>query len=84
VTYMLWKPVENPGPLLAEFAIAGGAAAVEIAAPEGTQRIAKVLACSGCTGDYEDPDDTAWAEDCVEEDESEPCAPAEEFPARCN
>jgi hypothetical protein len=81
---MLWKPVENFGPLLAEVAIAGDPADPEIDTPEGGRRMARIFACSGCTGDYEDPDVTAWAEDYGEEDESEPCAPAEEFPARCN
>jgi len=40
-------------------------------------------ACSGCAGDYEDPDRTAWTLEAGEagEDERAPEREAEEFPA---
>lgn len=37
-----------------------------------------VGACSGCAGDYEDPDRTAWEPD---EDEDDKDRPEAEFPA---
>ena len=40
-------------------------------------------ACSGCAGDYEDPDRTAWTPEDAEEEEGDGAASVdtEEFPA---
>jgi len=47
-------------------------------------RVATIRACSGCAGDYEDPDATAWTDDVGKNDEGKESVPVEEFPARGN
>lgn len=65
----------------------GAAAKVDggSAAFENRQRLERLRACSGCAGDYEDPDRTAWTEEAAEEEdaEAEPGAPGIDFPVQC-
>jgi hypothetical protein len=53
-------------------------------AAAGPQRVATIRACSGCAGDYDDPDATAWTSGFGENDEEDEPEPEEEFPASCN
>jgi hypothetical protein len=56
----------------------GSAAAAE------PQSVATIRACSGCAGDYDDPDATAWTAGFGGNDEEDEPEPEEEFPASCN
>jgi hypothetical protein len=81
----LWKTVEifcAPSPRLAG---AGASGDTNIAAFENRRPIERLRACSGCAGDYEDPDRTAWTEEGHEEEdpEAEPGAPGFDFPVQC-
>jgi len=68
---------------------AGNGAGVQAGVQAGEQasaRVAEMRACSGCAGDYEDPDRTAWPPEDPqqgaapgERDAADPAA--EEFPA---
>ncbi len=55
----------------------------EVYSINGAGATSEMRACSGCAGDYEDPDRTAWTPDDEEEDEpgSAPRGTTEEFPA---
>jgi hypothetical protein len=53
---------------------------------QDVERGVKLSACSGCAGDYEDPDATSWTEDFTgdlsdDEENEEPTAP-EQFPVQ--
>jgi hypothetical protein len=72
-------------PKLAGDAASGDAA---IRAFENNRLLERLRACSGCAGDYEDPDRTAWTEEGAEETEeedpgAESVAPGDEFPVEC-
>jgi hypothetical protein len=83
--HRLWKTVENFCALLPK--LAGTAAKVDagIAAFENRPPLEALRACSGCAGDYEDPDRTASTEeDAAEEDAAaEPGALGHDFPVQC-
>ena len=67
--------------------VGSGHAPVAAPAGENWPIAALLLACSGCTGDYEDPDVTAWTEgfdDGDEVDEDERATVAEKFPVQRN
>jgi hypothetical protein len=51
--------------------LTGDAASVDadIAAFESRLQLERLQACSACTGDYEDPDRTAWTEETVEDED---------------
>jgi hypothetical protein len=67
--------------------LAGDAASVDadIAAFESKRQIDRLRACSACTGDYEDPDRTAWIEEAADEENNvdEAGGPKDEFPVQC-
>ncbi len=80
----LWKTVENFCALLPQ--PAGDTPSVDAAIAAGKNwKPARVRACSGCAGDYEDPDRTAWPEEGAEEedDAGQPVAPESECPMQC-
>lgn len=80
----LWKPVGKTGALLPGPFTANYLPSADTAVREGGSRIRRIRACSGCAGDYEDPDAAAWAEDSGEKADGEDSLPAEDFPARCS
>lgn len=53
-------------------------------AEAGPQGVATIRACSGCAGDYDDPDATAWTAGFGGNHEEDEPEPEEEFPASCN
>jgi hypothetical protein len=67
--------------------LTSGAASMNaaIAGFEGRSQLERLRACSACTGDYEDPDQTAWVEEIAEdEDDANEQGPAgDEFPVQC-
>lgn len=71
----LWQP---DGEALQRSALQG-----EVYSIGGTHATLKMRACSGCAGDYEDPDRTAWTSEDDEENGpgSAPPETTEEFPA---
>jgi hypothetical protein len=81
----LWKTVEIFCALLPKLAGDGAEVDAAIAAFENRLRIERLRACSGCAGDYEDPDRTAWTEEDPEEQdpEAEHRGPGSEFPVQC-
>jgi hypothetical protein len=81
----LWKTVEIFCALLPKLAGAPDSGDAGIAAFENRRLLEGLRACSGCAGDYEDPDRTAWTEEGLEEEdpEAEPGAPENEFPVLC-
>ena len=83
----LWKTVENFAAVLPETFLEGEPPRTQLANAENTLQISEFLACSGCSGDYEDPDVTAWREDFDESDEvdeGDRATTAEEFPVQRN
>ena len=75
----------NVGRQFVAFGAVGRSGAGFCQANGGGWGIAALHACSACSGDYEDPERTAWPADEEAEDEREnaeaAAAAAEEFPA---
>jgi len=67
--------------------LAGDSASVDadIAAFESKRQIERLWACSACSGDYENPDRTAWTDETADEegDAGEQGMPGDEFPVQC-
>ena len=80
----MWTTVEN---LRAFFRGAGArehSPGAQTPRLEDVERGVRLSACSGCAGDYEDPDATSWNEDFTgdlsDDEESEEHAAPEQFP----
>jgi len=76
--------VEKLSGYLSELVAAGALPAANALLRQDPMRVATIRACSGCAGDYEDPDATARTDDVGENDEGKESVPVEEFPARGN
>jgi hypothetical protein len=76
----LWKSVEIFCALFSGLDRDTAAVDAVIAAFEAHVRVVRLRACSGCAGDYEDPDRRAWTSGVVEDHGEQP-APADDFPA---
>jgi hypothetical protein len=82
----VWKTVEN---LRALFRGAGArerSPGAQTACLQDAERRVRLSACSGCSGDYEDPDATSWTEDFTgdlsDDEESEEHTAPERFPVQ--
>jgi hypothetical protein len=68
-TLALWKHMEKSA-YLHQLVVAGALGAADALLRQGQMRMSALRACSGCSGDYEDPDATTWTEESDEDDES--------------
>ncbi len=79
--HRLWKSVEIPRPILSEvnrsWSVPDAEIDAAIDALEMRLLVGRVRACSGCAGDYEDPDRSIWRLPAEEPDLAEDDASAE-------
>lgn len=81
--HYLWKTVENSHISLQTLGLASAEVAFGGIRPLPARSSASSLsACSACTGEYEDPDKTAWAE--MSDQDQEQQLEREEFSVRPN
>jgi hypothetical protein len=84
----VWKTVENFRALFLAVSAREWSRRVPAALLLHAVRDVRLSACSGCTGDYEDPDATSWTEDFTNgltgDEKSEQPAMPERFPVQRN
>jgi hypothetical protein len=82
----VWKTVENSRTVFRAAGARECSPDTQTARLQDAERGVRLSACSGCAGDYEDPDATSWTEDFTghlsdDEESEEPTAP-EQFPVQ--
>jgi hypothetical protein len=80
----VWKTVENSRAFFRAARANEWSPRTQTALSQNAERDVRLSACSGCAGDYEDPDATSWIEGFAGDEESEQPATPERFPVQRN